>query len=72
MNFGSGFLYAEPSAVEGVARLLDFGGTLVEFNNSPAPDQIALRADWWVVAADVRTVMQADANRQLSLFGDQR
>ncbi len=51
-----GFLYARPSAVEGAARLVDWGGTLNEYNRSLTPqmaDELALFADWWTVGEDV-------------------
>ena len=51
-----GFLYARPSFVEGVARLLDFGGVLNEYNQSRTgreADWKALRADWITVGDDL-------------------
>lgn len=72
MNSTSGFLYAEPSVAEGIARLIDLGGTLVEYNVSHEPDQIAIRADWRAIGADLRTVIRQETTRQLSLFdGDE-
>ena len=56
MNDLFGFLYARPSAIEGVARILDFGNTLTEYNRSLTPQQadfLALRADWRVAARDL-------------------
>ena len=56
MNNLFGFLYARPSAVEGVARIMDFGNTLNEYNYSSTSDDadfLALRADWRVVARDL-------------------
>ena len=56
MNNLFGFLYARPSAIEGVARILDFGNTLNEYNYSSTPEQadfLALRADWRVAARDL-------------------
>ena len=56
MNTLFGFLYARPSAVEGVARILDFGNTLNEYNYSSTPEEadfLALRADWRVAARDL-------------------
>jgi hypothetical protein len=46
-------LYARPSFVEGMARIMDFGNTLNEYNRSPDPDAIALKADWNAVAEDL-------------------
>ena len=56
MNNLFGFLYAQPSAIEGVARIFDFGNTLNEYNYSKTPEQadfLALRADWRVAARDL-------------------
>ncbi len=39
------FLYARPSFAEGMARIMDFGNTLTEYNRSPDPDTMALVAD---------------------------
>jgi len=56
----SDFLYASPSLLEGVARILDFGNTLNEYNSSQSEeeaDEIALRMDWTMVGADLRNAM---------------
>lgn len=55
-----GFLYARPSFREGVARVLDMGDTLTEYNYSLTPqqaDRLALRSDWMVVGEDLRHAM---------------
>lgn len=60
MNPYFGFLFARPSFPEGVARALDLGGTLQEYNSSPSPEQadaLALGADWRVVGADLLRAM---------------
>ncbi len=60
MNDTCEILYATPSFTEGIGRILDFGNTLTEYNNSPSGEQadfLALRADWRAVAADLRTAM---------------
>jgi hypothetical protein len=54
----STFLFARPSFAEGIARLLDFGGTLNEYNYSPTEecaDSFALWADNTAVGNDVRS-----------------
>lgn len=59
---GSRFLFAEASFFEGVGRILDFGGTLTEFNESQTPEQadyFAMRADWFLVGHDLRAAMKA-------------
>ncbi|NLF08135.1 MAG: hypothetical protein GX594_09180 [Pirellulaceae bacterium] len=50
------FLCARPSFIEGAARILDFGGTMEEFNRSLTPEQadyLALRADWQQIGMDL-------------------
>ncbi len=51
------FLFARASFLEGMARLLDFGNTLTEYNESTSPEQadyFALRADWRAVGQDLQ------------------
>ncbi len=50
-------LFARPSFIEGVARLVDIGGTINEYNTSASPvvaDCTALAGDWNQVGADIR------------------
>lgn len=59
-EFSTDFLYARPSFFEGAARVLDFTGTLTEYNQSITPDQadaIALRMDWAMVGQDLKNAM---------------
>lgn len=68
MNRLSEFLFARPSFLEGIARLVDFGGFLNEYNTSNTPDEAdfrAIAADWQVVGDDLRAAMR-DASRQPS------
>ena len=54
------YLFAEPSFLEGMARIMDFGDTLTEFNQSLTPAQannIALTTDWQAVFEDVRAAV---------------
>jgi hypothetical protein len=56
----SNFLYADPSFTEGMARILDFGDTLTEYNRSLSPEQadaIALNSDWRAVIEDLAKVL---------------
>jgi hypothetical protein len=58
------YLFAEPSFVEGVARLIDLGGTLQEYNSALTEDQadeIAATADWMAVGDDLRQAMDTYA-----------
>lgn len=53
----SNFLFARPSFCEGIARLVDFGGFLNEYNYSETPqraDALAAWADWTTVGNDIR------------------
>ena len=54
-------LFARPSFLEGVGRLIDFGGTLNEYNTSATPDEAdyqALASDWWAIGNELRTAMK--------------
>ena len=49
-------LMAGPSFTEGMARILDFGDTLTEYNrllSAEQADAIAMEADWKAVADDL-------------------
>lgn len=62
MEARSDFIYAEPSFWEGMARILDFGNTLNEYNRSPSQqsaDQVALWMDWGVVGSAIRKALEA-------------
>ena len=51
------YLFANPSFVEGISRLLDAGGTLNIYNESSTAeeaDYIALRNDWLTIGQDFR------------------
>ncbi len=53
----SDFLYSRPSFLEGLARLMDFGNTLNQYNVSSDPkkaDSIAIWKDWSMVGQDFR------------------
>ncbi len=55
------FLFAQPSFLEGVARVGDIGGTLNEYNSSIDPaqaDRLALRADIEALRQDVSTARE--------------
>ncbi|MEK7565051.1 MAG: hypothetical protein AAB394_03815 [Patescibacteria group bacterium] len=50
-------LFAEPSFIEGMSRVLDLGGTLQEYNDSNTEqkaDTEALKNDWRAVGDDLR------------------
>lgn len=61
MNDECGLLFAEPSLLEGLARSIDIGDTLTEYNRSEsgqAADRRALRSDWEAVGHDMRNAME--------------
>lgn len=61
MNRYTDTLYASPSFLEGVARILDFGNTLNEYNTSLTPqqaDERALAADWYAIGEDMKMAVQ--------------
>ncbi len=59
MNFQSPYstlLFDRPSFVEGMARVLDFSGSLNEYAESLSPeeaDAAALASDWRAIGADL-------------------
>ena len=59
-DFYSDFLYARPSFLEGMARVMDFGGALNEYNtflSDEDADFVALWMDWSAVGQDMRDAM---------------
>jgi hypothetical protein len=64
-------LFARPSFVEGMARVLDLGSTLNTYNYSKSAesaDRIAIADDWMMVGVDMREALKeyARAGRQKS------
>ncbi len=60
------FLYAEPSFLEGAARIMDFGNTLQEYDTSSSgeeADEKAAWMDWAAVGAAIR--------KSIAAFGEQ-
>ncbi len=60
------FLCARPSFIEGMGRILDFGGTLDQYNQSISPaqaDYLALRGDWQLVGVDLARVLDQERAR---------
>jgi hypothetical protein len=53
-------LFARPSFIEGMARVLDFGGTLQEYNSSPSgaeADALAFHTDMEALGHDFSTII---------------
>ncbi len=69
--FYSNFLYAQPSFLEGLARVIDAGCVLDEYNNmrsSHEADSFAMWADWAAVGADIKAATEQFHNQlQLEL-----
>jgi hypothetical protein len=61
------YLFAKPSFIEGIARLLDFGGTLNIYNESGTgaeADVKALKNDWEAVGQDIQTAIISYGQKQ--------
>jgi len=55
------FLFGSFGFFEGMGRVLDIGGTMVVYNDSPTvveADNRALNSDWRVVGDDIRNAMK--------------
>lgn len=58
------FLFAQPSYVSGMARVLDLWGTLDDYNISETTleaDEKAIAADWLVVGQDIADAIQNES-----------
>lgn len=61
MSKHTDFLYARPSFAEGVARIMDFGNTLNEYNESVSgktADFRALKSDWETIGEDMKRAVR--------------
>ena len=68
------FLFANPSFISGMARVLDLGSTLNEYNYSAYPekaDYYAVNSDWRIVGSDIRTAM-ARYEHQINSHGEEK
>ncbi|HEX9990764.1 MAG TPA: hypothetical protein VGE45_20090 [Chloroflexia bacterium] len=75
MSDYSAILFAHPSFLSGLARALDIGGTLTEYNKSVSvhqADMLALRADWMAVGEDIRAALREIAKQQLETEARQK
>ena len=41
-----------------MARVIDLGGTLQEYNRTARPDLVALQMDWRMIAADLNAALE--------------
>jgi hypothetical protein len=55
----SDLLFARPSFISGMARILDLGGFFNSYNFSEQADSQALFADWCVVGQDIENAIAA-------------
>jgi len=65
-DFRSDFLFATPSFVEGMGRLIDFGDLLTEYNTSRTSEEADRRAttqDWLAVGDELRGALATYPNR---------
>ena len=73
MNDEYGLLFAQPSFLEGLARSLDLGDTLTEYNRSEsghAADRRALRSDWDAIGRDMRNAMEEFRSTHAAALGN--
>lgn len=57
----SDYLFARPSFIEGVGRILDLSNCLTAYNDSPSPglaDARAIYQDWKAIGHDLRVAME--------------
>lgn len=61
METTTDFLFARPSALEGIGRILDFAGSYNQYNTSPTPEEAdarAIRSDFEAVGRDLRAACE--------------
>lgn len=61
MSSQSTFLFARPSFIEGVARVMDIGATMQVYNDSKTEkeaDLKALKKDWEAVGEDILSAIE--------------
>lgn len=67
------FLFAKPTFFEGLARTIDLGATLDEYNSSMTPEQadfLAIRNDWEVIGKDLVIAFE-DEEKKSDVKGNQ-
>jgi len=65
----SDFLFATPSFLSGMARVLDIGGVFDEYNQSPTPayaDSVAILNDFRAVGGDLLVAAKEEAEQAAS------
>ena len=56
MGLRSDYLFPMPSALSGIARILDIGGNYTSYNRSASPEEAdskAIYSDWAIVGQDL-------------------
>lgn len=64
--FRSSFLFAQPSFLEGLARIFDFSNSLPDYNFSDTvteADTIALKNDWGAIYDDFESSFRIILNK---------
>lgn len=62
------FLFAQPSFLEGMARVLDLGNTLNVYNDSPTEkiaDARAIFSDWSMVGQDIEQAISENREAEI-------
>ena len=57
----SDILFAQPSLVSGMCRVLDMGSTFTAYNDKPTEQQAdiaAIKSDWMTVGGDLRHTVE--------------
>ena len=73
-DLGTDFLFAMPSPIYGIGRLLDLGAQLDSYNESltaAIADFLALSSDWRIVGQDLESAFRATLDELLAVK-DQR
>ena len=68
-NISTFYLFANPSFLEGTARLIDVCGALNMYNESETNEEAdfrALRSDWLAVGQDLMTAMSYERGKTLN------
>lgn len=66
-------LFARPSFLEGLARLIDVGGTLNEYNRVISPEEadlLAIESDWEAVGEDLIAAIEKFRRRHQEAVGE--
>ncbi len=58
MSDYTSLLFAEPSFLEGMARIFDFGNFMNEYNTADDPDSIAIASDWRAIGLDIQYAIE--------------